>query len=183
MLIRGDNVCVTEALRNVIHKKMSRLEKHTSFSLENTVVVLNVTKAVHRIEVTIKCAAALIRAEEASDDMYAAIDLVIEKLDKQFRRYKCRVNRRVRHEANPRTIQCECEGASATATMTKLEEIDVEVERVKRFALKPMFLEEAILQMEMLGHNFFVFKMPDDDDQAKIIYKRKDGRIGLIEPQ
>lgn len=183
VLIRGDNVYVTSALREFIDKKICKLKKYNDFSEDATTVVLNITKGIHKVEATVKCPSALIRAEESGDDMYGSVDLVIDKLDQQFRKYKKKSEHRLYQDGNWKRIypssNVEMESA-ATATLLKTDE-EFEVVRTKRFKLKPMYTEEAILQMEMLGHNFFIFNMPDSD-QIKIIYRRKDGKIGLIEP-
>ena len=185
-LIRGDNVCVTEALREFIDKKLTKLNKYSDFSSDLTTVVLNVTKGVHKVEATVKCSSALIRAEESSGDMYASVDLVLDKLDKQFNRYKTKMTRHERHEANRNIVPGVHAnlGGVATAVCDSTPETlsaESEVVRTKRFKMKPMYTEEAILQMEMLDHNFFIFNTPDSD-KTKIVYRRKDGKIGLIEP-
>ena len=120
----------------------------------------------------------ILRAEETNKDMYAATDIVVEKLERQIRKYKTKVNRKFRQEGSLKTLFAE----NVTGS-TSVEEEDgvIEIVRNKRFALKPMDAEEAILQMDMLGHNFFVFANAEND-QVSVVYKRRDGRYGLIEP-
>lgn len=187
--IRGNNIEVTGALRDYVEKKLSRVEKY--FDTEPTSpanVSLTVLRDEHKVEVTIPFPGVLLRAEEKSADMYASIDLVVEKLERQIRKYKTKVNRKSRQNGSLRTLFKEnvMNGSSEVA----VEDVDVdetdsegfEVVRTKRFTFKPMDVEEAILQMDMLGHNFFVFAN-SNTDEVNVVYKRKDGRYGLIEPE
>lgn len=178
--IRGNNIEVTAALHNYAEKKLSRLEKY--FDTENTeaCVVLSVTREEHKVEVTIPLPGLMVRAEEISEDMYASMDLVIEKLERQIRKYKTKVNRKLRHESSLRLQHVN--GAAISATTVLDEEEPFKVVRTKRFNIKPMDTEEAILQMNMLGHDFFVFSNAHSDEM-NIIYKRKDGKYGLIEAE
>jgi putative sigma-54 modulation protein len=182
-VIRGNNLEVTDALRDYTRKKLGRLEKYFDGPEAQANVVLSVIKDEHRVEVTIPYPGLLVRAEESSDDMYASVDLVVEKLERQIRKYKTRVNRKPRQDASFRTMKefATDSPVSATATLDD-EEGDIKIVRTKRFNLKPMDAEEAILQMDLLGHNFFVFTNANTN-QVNVIYKRKDGRYGLIEPE
>jgi putative sigma-54 modulation protein len=177
--IRGNNLEVTSALREYAEKKLSRLERYFDAPLETEVnVCLAVQRDEHKVEVTIPLPGALVRAEEASDDMYASLDLVVEKLERQIRKYKTKVNRKFRQEGSLRS-QWKDKGSQNGAAE---EEESPEVVRIKRFNLKPMDVEEAILQMDMLGHNFFVFSNADTN-RVNVVYRRRDGRYGLIEPE
>ncbi|MBA4548193.1 ribosome-associated translation inhibitor RaiA [Thermoactinomyces intermedius] len=184
-IVRGHNLQVTDALRDFIERKLSKLERYFDHSAEvEAQVSLNVLKDMHKVEVTIPFPGLLVRAEELSEDMYASVDLVMEKLERQIRKYKTKVNRRSRREAGFRNMLKENASEKGT-TMTALtdeEEGDDEIVRVKRFQLKPMDTEEAILQMELLGHNFFVYTNAVTDE-INVIYRRKDGKVGLIEPE
>lgn len=179
MSIRGQQIEVTDALREYVDKKLGRLEKYFDAppSSDGT-VTLNAIRGVHTVEVTIPLPGVLLRAEDRSDDMYASIDAVVDKLERQIRKYKTKLNRKVRQEG----LRV---AAEASATSTRLadeveeEEGDFQVVRTKRFTLKPMDVEEAILQMDMLGHNFFVFSNIDSRD-VNVVYKRNDGKYGLI---
>ena len=184
-IVRGHNLQVTDALRDFIERKLSKLDRYFDHSAEiEAQVSLNVLKDMHKVEVTIPFPGLLVRAEELSEDMYASVDLVMEKLERQIRKYKTKVNRRSRREAGFRNMLKENASEKET-TMTALtdeEEGDDEIVRVKRFQLKPMDTEEAILQMELLGHNFFVYTNAVTDE-INVIYRRKDGKVGLIEPE
>ena len=184
-IVRGHNLQVTDALRDFIERKLSKLERYFDHSAEiEAHVSLNVLKDTHKVEVTIPFPGILVRAEESSEDMYASVDLVIEKLERQIRKYKTKVNRHSRRDAGFRNILKENgfnKGTTVTALMDE-EEADDEIVRVKRFQLKPMDTEEAILQMELLGHNFFVYTNAVTDE-VNVIYRRKDGKVGLIEPE
>ncbi|GAA5346404.1 ribosome-associated translation inhibitor RaiA [Planifilum fimeticola] len=179
--IRGNNLEVTPALREYAEKKLSRLERYFDTPLESDVnVSLAIQRDEHKVEVTIPLPGALVRAEEASGDMYASLDLVVEKLERQIRKYKTKVNRKFRQEGSLRS-QWKDTGVKNGAPR-ELEEDAPEVVRIKRFSLKPMDVEEAILQMDMLGHNFFVFSNADTN-RVNVVYRRRDGRYGLIEPE
>jgi len=180
--IRGKNVEVTDALREYAEKKLGRLERY--FEVPPTsegAITLSVNKNKHTVEVTIPFSAVTLRAEEKSEDMYASIDLVIDKLERQIRKHKTRVNRRVRQEGTQRAVFKESfEQASTVRVLEEEEEGPYEVVRTKRFQLKPMDMEEAILQMNLLGHNFYVFANSETSG-VNVVYKREDGRYGLIE--
>lgn len=182
LVIRGNNLVVTDALRDFVEKKISRLTKYFDGETQGH-VTMSVIKDEHKVEVTIPFPGVIVRAEEASDDMYASVDRVIEKLERQIRKYKTKVNRKFRYDGSLRKSQME-EGLfsqEVSATVEKEEEID-EIVRFKRFSLKPMDAEEAILQMNLLGHNFFVFTNASTN-QVNVLYKRRDGKYGLIEPE
>lgn len=184
LVIRGNNIVVTDALRSFIKKKMGRLERYFVDELPSEGhVTLSVEKDEHKVEVTIPFPGVFVRAEESSDDMYASVDLVLEKLERQIRKYKTKVNRKLRYDGSLRTRLKEevSQVEQASATLEK-EEDTGEIVRFKRFSLKPMDAEEAILQMELLGHSFFVFTNATTN-QVNVIYKRKDGKYGLIEPE
>lgn len=177
--IRGQQIQVTDALREYVEKKLSRLEKYFEVPTTSEVnVTLSVTKDLHSIEVTIPLPGMMLRAEDKSDDMYASIDSVIDKLERQIRKHKTKLNRKFRQEGSFKTLFRE--GGGGTAVQLEDEEDSLEVVRTKRFTLKPMDVEEAILQMNMIGHNFFVFSNVDTRE-VSVVYKRSDGKYGLIE--
>lgn len=130
----------------------------------------------HIIEITIPMPQLLLRAEETHADMYAAIDLVVEKLERQIRKHKTKVNRKFRQEGSVKYM--------FKSEIDAMEEVDddISIVRTKRFTFKPMDAEEAVLQMDMLGHSFFVFNN-SDNGETNVVYRRKDGKYGLIEPQ
>lgn len=177
--IRGEQIEVTEALRDYVEKKLSRLERYFETPLAADVnVTLSVVRGLHSVEVTIPIVGVMLRAEEKSEDMYASIDVVIDKLERQIRKHKTKVNRKVRQNGGLRVLFKESFDANAVRQLE--EEEDFEVVRTKRFTLKPMDVDEAILQMNMIGHNFFVFANADTRE-VNVVYKRSDGKYGLIE--
>jgi len=177
--IRGQRVQVTDALRDYAEKKLSRLEKYFDPSITSEVnATLSVTKGQHTVEVTIPISGMFLRAEERSDDMYASIDAVIDKLERQIRKHKTKVNRRVRQTGGSKAVFQE--GGNSVSVLE--DEEDFELVRTKRFTFKPMDVEEAILQMNMLGHTFFVFSN-SETKSVNVVYKRSDGKYGLIEQQ
>jgi putative sigma-54 modulation protein len=170
IILKGRNIEVTDALREYVDKRLGKLTKYIE-GLDEAQVTLLVEKDRHRVEVTIPLNGLILRDEEETIDMYSSIDLVIEKLEKQIEKYKSRINKRAKNQ----TIR-----GITVKNEENLEE--PRVVRTKRFAFKPMPVEEAILQMNLLGHNFFVFSNAETDE-VNVVYKRKDGNYGLIEPE
>lgn len=176
--IRGENIEVTQALREYAEKKIGKLERYFE-STEGVTVHVNLkvyNDKQSKIEVTIPMPQLVLRAEERHDDMYAAIDLVTDKLERQIRKHKTKVNRKWRDKESKYVFASN----DVPAAPAEPEEEEFELVRTKRFSLKPMDSEEAILQMNMLGHNFFVFTNAETN-RTNIVYRRKDGRYGLIE--
>ncbi|MCS7459942.1 ribosome-associated translation inhibitor RaiA [Paenibacillus doosanensis] len=174
--IRGERIEVTEALKVYVEKKLSKLERY--FEAPPTTeayVTLNVVKGLQSVEVTIPLTGVMLRAEEKSNDMYASIDLVIDKLERQIRKHKTRVNRKIRQEGGVKDM------FRMDTPVLAEDEDDYELVRTKQFTLKPMDIDEAILQMNMVGHSFFVFAN-SNTEQVNVVYKRNDGKYGLIEP-
>lgn len=176
--IRGENIEVTPALREYVEKKVGKLERYFDTPPTADVhVKMSVLNNQHIIEVTIPMSQLLLRAEETHTDMYAAIDLVTEKLERQIRKYKTKINRKFRQDGSLKyTIKSDID------TKDEEENDEIQLVRRKRFNLKPMDAEEAILQMNLLGHNFFVYSDAVDGN-TNIVYRRKDGKYGLIEPE
>ncbi|OEF99489.1 ribosomal subunit interface protein [Vulcanibacillus modesticaldus] len=176
--IRGENIEVTNALREYVEKKVGRIEKYFDTPPTSDVkVTMKVVKDVHSVEVTILLPGVVLRGEESNEDMYAAIDLVVEKIERQIRKHKTKINRKFRQEGSLKTLFKE-----EPNNKNEDEEDDIKVVKTKRFNIKPMDVEEAILQMDMLGHSFFVFSN-SETEEMNVVYKRKDGRYGLIEPE
>ncbi|HLQ72714.1 MAG TPA: ribosome-associated translation inhibitor RaiA [Bacillota bacterium] len=179
--IRGENIEVTEAIRDHVIKKISKLERYFDTKPTSDVhVKLSVYNNEQTVEVTIPMTGLLLRGEEHHNDLYAAIDLVVAKLERQIRKYKTKVNRKFRQEGSAKHIFAELEQEAREVQETSDDEI--EIVRTKRFNLKPMDSEEAVLQMDMLDHAFFVFTNAESGD-TNVVYRRKDGRYGLIEPE
>ncbi|MCG8401939.1 MAG: ribosome-associated translation inhibitor RaiA [Firmicutes bacterium] len=171
VLVRGRNVDVTNALKEYVVKRVGKLDKFLD-GIADVTVVLVVEGDSHKVEVTIPVNGMILRGEEATGDMYASIDLVVEKLEKQIEKYKGKLARR-RAAADTKT---------AFGGQAYMEEEGPRLVKTKRFAIKPMPVEEAVLQMNLLGHSFFVFSNAETE-QVNVVYKRKDGNYGLIEPE
>jgi len=177
--IRGENIEVTPALRDYVEKKLSKLERYFEAPLTSEVhVTLSVCKELQNVEVTVPITGGMLRAEERAVDMYASIDLVVDKLERQIRKHKTKVNRKIRLDGGLKNYFKEMESPLREGFD---EEESFELVRTKRFTLKPMDVDEAILQMNMVGHNFFVFAN-SDTEQVNVVYRRNDGKYGLIEP-
>lgn len=175
--VRGQNIEVTNALLDYVEKKLSRLERYFETPPTSSVnVTLSVTKDVHSIEVTIPLPGLLLRAEDRRKDMYTSIDGVVDKLERQIRKHKTKVNRKFRQVGVANHLFRE----QSPALVAVGEDDELEVVRMKRFTLKPMDIEEAILQMNMIGHSFFVFSNAESKE-VNVVYRRNDGRYGLIE--
>lgn len=165
------NIEITPALKDMVEKKISKLDKYFEGSVEAK-ATLTVQKNRHRVEVVIPFNGVLLRAEEITDDMYKSIDRVEEKLERQIRKQKTKLSKRVNNQLK----------FSEIATDKFDEEYEGELVKTKKFAVKPMNVDEAILQMELIGHNFFVYKDADTNN-VSVLYKRKDGNYGLLEPE
>ncbi|MDN5276752.1 MAG: putative sigma-54 modulation protein [Clostridiales bacterium] len=172
--LTGKNVAITDALREQVNKKVGKLEKYFPADTEAQ-VTMSVQNYRHIVEVTIPFNGLVIRAEEATDDMYASIDKVLDKLERQIHKHKTKLEKKLKNGAFKYD-------ASAFGQQIEPEEEQPRVVKTKRFPLKPMTVDEAILQMELLGHSFFVFTNADTE-QVNVLYKRKDGNYGLIEPE
>jgi putative sigma-54 modulation protein len=172
--VRGKNMKVTDPLRAYVEKRLAKLDKYFN-NFGDALVTLSVERENHRIEVTIPVNGMILRGEEATHDMYAAVDMVVEKLEKQVDRYKARWNRRARSS-----------GATAAEAVPEGDKGEFgeenSVVRVKRFPMKPMNIDEAIMHMNLLGHSFFVFTNAETE-AVNVLYRRKDGNFGLIEPE
>ncbi|HSI67118.1 MAG TPA: ribosome-associated translation inhibitor RaiA [Planococcus sp. (in: firmicutes)] len=179
--IRGENIEVTPAIREHIEKKVQKIERYFTDGANATAMVNLKTynNSQTKVEVTIPMKNLTLRAEERHDEMYAAIDLIVSKLERQIRKYKTKVNRKFRDRDGIGVAFAAAE-QSANAAEYGDEDEDFTIVRTKQFDLKPMDEEEAVLQMNMLGHNFFVFTDAESNG-TNIVYKRKDGTYGLIE--
>ena len=170
--ISGKNVEVTDALRNTINAKLGKLNRYFTDDT-NIIVTLSVEKERQKIEVTIPVRGRIIRSEQVSNDMYISIDLVEEVIERQLRKYK---NKIIDKKQNASNFQ------KAYIDNDYMVNEDIRIVRTKKFPVKPMYPEDACVQMELLGHNFFVFTNADTD-QVNVVYKRKGGTYGLIEPE
>ncbi|KRL38889.1 ribosome hibernation-promoting factor, HPF/YfiA family [Liquorilactobacillus uvarum] len=175
--IRGENIEVTDAIRGYVQKKLNKLEKYFEDTSNSTAHVnLKVySDKTSKVEVTIPLPYLVLRAEETSPDMYASVDLVTDKLERQIRKYKTKINRKSREKGFKEFQIPDTAGEEA-----EKEEKKFDIVRTKRVSLKPMDSEEAVLQMDMLGHNFFIYEDAETSG-IDIVYRRRDGRYGLIE--
>ena len=174
--IRGKNLELTDALKEYTVKRLTKLEKYFE-DIKEAQVTLSVDSEGHKVEVTIPLNGMILRGEEATSDMYTSIDLVTEKLEKQIEKHKTKLYK------SHRSIGLRQAFAEEIKQELELPE-NVEkfkIVRSKRFALKPMAEEEAIMQMNLLGHSFFMFYNAQSEE-VNVVYKRKDGNYGLIEP-
>jgi putative sigma-54 modulation protein len=175
--VRGKNIEATPALVDYAHKRLGKLDKHFDETAD-VQVVLSVIRDNHMVEVTVFLNGLIIRGEESTADMYASIDMVVDKLERQIKKYKTRMNKSLRQ----RGMRVISEKHAATEAEERAGEEEPRLVKTKRFPLKPMSVEEAILQMDLLGHNFFVFAS-SDSDSISVVYRRNDGNYGLIEPE
>ena len=171
-IITGRNIDVTEGLKSAVEEKLGKLDRF--FAVETEVnVTLSVEKERQKIEVTIPVKGNIIRSEQVSSDMYVSIDLVEEVIERQLKRYKNKIVDKQQNasEFAPEYIEKEYE-----------DEEEIKIIRSKRFGIKPMVPEEACVQMELLGHNFFVF-LNAETNEVNVVYNRKGNTFGLIEPE
>lgn len=171
-IISGKNIDVTEGLKTTVYEKIGKLERY--FTPETEIhATLSVEKDRQKIEITIPMKGTIIRAEQVSSDMYVSIDLVEEIIERQLRKYKNKLMDQKQTALNLNQSFIEEEGQA---------EEEIRIIRTKRFAMKPMDAEEACIQMELLGHSFFVFR-DADTNEVNVVYKRKGNTYGLIEPE
>lgn len=171
-IMYGKNIEVTEGLKKAVEEKIGKLDRY--FTPETEVhATFSVEKDKQKIEITIPMKGTMIRAEQESTDMYASIDMVEEVIERQLRKYK---NKLVDKKQSAESF------SKAFAAEDIPEDDEIKIVRTKRFAMKPMHVEEACIQMELLGHDFFVFRNAETDE-VNVVYKRKGNTYGLIEPE
>lgn len=165
--VRGKNIDVNPSLKQYAEKRLSKIDRY----LKQTPLACQVTFSTERdnyvVEVTIPLNGYLLRAEESARDAFASVDNVMEKLEKQIEKYRTRLFKRDKVEA---------------ASEAREQREPGKIVRVKKFAIKPMAPEEAAMQMDLLGHDFYVF-LNSDTDSVNVVYRRRDGNYGLIEPE
>ena len=172
MIISGKNIDVTPGLRSAVEAKLGKLERYFTADTE-IYVTLSVEKDRQKIEVTIPMKGNIIRSEQTSSDMYVSIDLVEEIIERQLRRYKTKLIAQQQAAASFQPDYLEAD---------EEEEEEVKIVRTKKFDIKPMYQEDACVQMELLGHSFYVF-CNAETDQVNVVYRRKGNTYGLIEPE
>ena len=171
-IIVGKNIEVTEGLRSAVEDKIGKLEKYFAPNTE-VHVTLSVEKERQKIEVTIPVKGNIIRSEQVSSDMYISIDLVEEIIERQLKKYKTKL---VDQQQNAAFFKQEY------IDKDFMDEEEIKIIRTKKFDIKPMYPEDACVQMELLGHNFYVF-CNAETEQVNVVYKRKGSTYGLIEPE
>ena len=171
-VISGKNIDVTEGLRKAVEDKLGKLERYFTSDTE-VIVTLSVEKERQKIEVTIPVKGNIIRSEQVSSDMYVSIDLVEEIIERQLRKYKNKIIDKKQSGTGfqPEFVEQDYEDDTN----------EIKIIRTKKFGFKPMYPEDACVQMELLGHNFFVF-LNAETEEVNVVYKRKGNTYGLIEP-
>jgi len=172
-IISGRNMEITSGLREAVESKLGKLERYFTPGTE-VIVTLSVEKERQKIEVTIPVKGNIIRSEQVSTDMYVSIDLVEEVIERQLRKYKTKLIAKHQGGSDFRPEFIEEDVVP--------EADEIQIVRTKRFGMKPMFPEDACVQMELLGHAFYVFSNAETDE-VNVVYKRKNGTYGLIEPE
>ena len=169
ILIRGTKLDITDSMKDYVKEKLSKLDKYLVDQKVKANVLVKVHNYLQKVEVTIPLKTLILRAEEEQQDFYAAVDLVINKLERQIRKNKSKLQKRDKIKTKEFNID----------DVIPIEE-DEKIVKHKKIDVKPMSNEEAILQMELLGHDFYVYK-DSETNNVCIIYKRKDGGYGVIE--
>jgi len=167
IIVRGKNIDVNPALRQYAEKRLAKIDRHLRQSPPTCQVTLSIEREEHVVEVMIPLNGVLLRAEERNREAFSAVDAVVEKLEKQIEKYRTKLQKRDKTETVPEF---------------RVGDESPSIVRVKRFAIKPMNPEEAATQMDLLGHDFFVFEN-DETGAVNVVYRRKDGNYGLIEPE
>ena len=173
ILIRGDKVKVTEAMHKYAEEKLSKLDKYIENNKNiRATVLVKIKDHTQKIEITIPLRNFILRAEEEQTDFYAAVDMIIDKLERQIRKNKTKLERQSNKDTKDFVFH----------EMEKLEEPEEKIVKRKKIEVKPMDEEEAVLQLELLGHQFYLYK-DAETNKAMVIYKRKDGGYGIIESE
>lgn len=171
--ITGRNIDLTEGIKSAVEDKLNKLEKY--FTPDTDVyVTLSVEKERQKVEVTIPTKGNIIRSEQVSNDMYVSIDLVEEVIERQLKKYRTKLISK--HQSAASAFKQEF------LEEQSVEDEEIQITRVKKFDMKPMYAEDACVQMELLGHDFFVF-VNAETDEVNVVYKRKGNTYGLIEPE
>ena len=171
--IYGKNLQVSDGLRTAIEEKLGKLSKY--FTPDTLcAVTLSMERELQIVEVTIPVRGGIIRSEQSSTDMYVSIDLVEEVIERQLKKYKNKIIDKKQSGGNFQKTFIDAYDSP--------EEEEIRIIRTKKFEIKPMYPEDACVQMELLGHSFYVFNNAETD-QTNVVYRRKDGTYGLIEPE
>ncbi len=171
VIIRGNKIEITDSMKEYVKEKLAKLDKYSVEDMKATVLV-KIRNYTQKVEVTIPLKTLILRAEEEASDFYSAVDLVVNKLERQIRKNKTKLKKKEKSGIKELNI-------SEIIDIPEEDEIDI---KRKKIEIKPMNLDEAILQMELLGHNFYMYKDSDLDSIA-LVYKRKSGGYGVIETE
>ena len=172
VLVRGNKIDITDSMKDYVKEKLAKLDKYTLDDDIKATVNVKVRSYSQKVEVTIPLKTLILRAEEESSDFYSAVDLVIDKLERQIRKNKTKLKKKEKEGIKEFNID---------DIIDLSDSEDKEIKR-KKISIKPMNLDEAILQMELLGHNFFMYK-DSDIEKIAVVYKRHDGGYGVIEEE
>jgi len=187
MVVKGKNVEVSEPLHAYVEKKLGKLDRHldkiTSLTVELSTEPKKASNERQVVQVTMQVNGQILRAEEASSDMYAAVDAVADKLERSIERYKSKHYRKddIR-KSRRKAAQVMAAEDAAAEDVEVAEEAQSGITHTKRFPIKPMSAEEATEQMELLGHDFYIF-YNEDTAGASVVYKRRNGTYGLLIPE
>lgn len=174
VIVTGKNIDITPALRDRAEKRAAKVRRFLANASPIKIeVVLSVQRDEQTSEITVQTAGLVIRGESRTSDMYASIDAAMDRVEKQIRRNKARLQRRLQQAPKLSEIP-----ANETVEADEMPQLV----RTKRFAVKPMDVEEAVMQMDLLGHDFFVFRNADTSE-VNVLYRRRDGNYGLIDPE
>ena len=165
---------VSDSLKSRAEKKLSKFERYFNQEPEALIRFKQQRGGRNIAEITVSVSGLILRAEENSNDMYLSIDRAVDKLESQIRRYRTKLGKRIR--------DARVDSTADAVEPVAFEEANYDVVRVKRFAVKPMEVEDAITQMELLGHNFFLFRNSENDTMC-VLYRRNDGSYGLLLPE
>jgi putative sigma-54 modulation protein len=174
VIISGKNIEISDYLRDVVEKKAEKLDHYFKLGTKMH-VMLSIEKSRHIAEVTVMFDGIVLRGEEATGDMYSSIDVVLKKLERQMRKHRTRLEKKLRDNAFDEDTVYDYYEHAADA------DDGPQVVRNKKFVARPMDIDDAAMQMELLGHSFFVFRNVHDNG-VNVLYRRADGNYGLIEP-
>lgn len=184
--IRGKNIQLTDSLRSYTESKVGKLQKfYEDLSAADVSLIVEKNRNVeetHKVEITLHANGTIIRGEESTISMYSSIDVAVDKLERQIKKFKQKLYKNLAKDKRRGQEMTSMPGLPGIELPIEDEEdIEPRIVRSKRFSMKPMDPEEATLQMELLGHDFHMFLNPETE-QINVVYKRKDGNYGLIEP-
>ncbi|MGE5557447.1 MAG: ribosome hibernation-promoting factor, HPF/YfiA family [Bacillota bacterium] len=170
--IKGKNLEVSDALKDYAEKKLQKVGRFFTRKPVESDVTFNIERGMHIVDITLAVGGLLLRGESKSEDMYHSIDMAVERIERQIEKYKARITRKLKNT----------EGGTEPEPPGRRDEERPRIVRSKKFDIKPMDVGEAVMQMDLLGHDFYVFTN-SETDEINVIYKRKDGQYGLIEPE